>query len=408
MSSPRAVYIAFDVFPRQKGSTSHTASMVRALAREHAPVWLLCLGFADMPRVQLEGALTIYRYTEHHPNLLVRAGGFARFVHERLLAAGERVEQVVFRDPWGGVPVLDSGVGQARLFEVNALPSWELPVTHPAVGRRAPLLAKLQDAERACLLGADRLLTVSSVTRDALVAGGIPPRRVHVSVNAADPVFFHDEPGPCPLSELEEGDWFAYVGGLHPWQGVDTLIDALAEAGDDLGEARLLVLHSGRRAWLKALRRRIRKRGVAARVLLQAALPPAALAACLRRVAFTVAPLTETRRNTWQGCCPVKIIESMAAGTPALASDLRVTRALIRAGHDGLLVRRRTPRAWAEALIRLMGDPGLRERLGRAARATAARRFALPVVHRELDQVFHQTAAAAQNRSFSRDAIVDS
>jgi glycosyltransferase involved in cell wall biosynthesis len=408
MSSPRAVYIAFDVFPRQKGSTSHIASMVRALTREHAPVWLLCLGFVDMPRVQLEGALTIHRYTEHHPNLLVRAGGFARFVHERLLAAGGDVELVVFRDPWGGIPALDSGVGLARLFEVNALPSWELPCTHPAVGRRAPLLAKLQDAERACLLGADRLLTVSAVTRDALVAGGIPASRVDVSVNAADPVFFRDEPGPCPLPELEEGDWFAYVGGLHPWQGVDTLIDALAEAGDGLGGARLLVLHSGRRAWLKALKRRVRKRGVAARVLLQPALSPSALAACLRRVAFTVAPLTETRRNTWQGCCPVKIIESMAAGAPALASDLRVTRALVRAGHDGLLVPRQTPRAWAEAMIRLLGDPGLRERLGRAARATAARRFSLPVVHRELDQVFHRAVSADLNRGYCDDAIVDS
>jgi glycosyltransferase involved in cell wall biosynthesis len=126
---------------------------------------------------------------------------------------------------------------------------------------------------------------------------------------------------------------------------------------------------------VKALRKRARKRGLAGRVLFHRAMAPDRLAPAVARLAFTVAPLTETARNTVQGCCPVKIIESMAAGTPVLASDLRVTRALITHGRDGLLVAPGDRRALALALRRLLAAPSLVRRLGDAARRTVKDRF---------------------------------
>ncbi|MCG8553401.1 MAG: hypothetical protein MI799_23600 [Desulfobacterales bacterium] len=38
MQTPRSVYIAFEVFPRPKGASSHMASMLRALESGHGPV----------------------------------------------------------------------------------------------------------------------------------------------------------------------------------------------------------------------------------------------------------------------------------------------------------------------------------------------------------------------------------
>ena len=46
-----------------------------------------------------------------------------------------------------------------------------------------------------------------------------------------------------------------------------------------------------------------------------------------------LAPLILNDRNLVQGCCPLKIIEGMAAGAAVIASDLPVVREL---GSDGV------------------------------------------------------------------------
>ena len=388
MAAPRSVYIAFEAFPRPKGSSSHIASMVAALARGHAPVWLLCCGYGDMPARQVEGDVVIYRHKVYHPNMLRRSAEFGRFVAERLERAGPQVETCVFRDPWGGCPAVASELDFTAVFEVNALPSWELHYTYPAFRRRHALRAKIRDMERFCLHGCDRVVTVSPVTREALVRLGVPRGKVGVVPNAASATFLGARAEECPLPELSDGQWLMYVGSLHPWQGVDGMVEAFALVADDVPEARLLVVTNGRRPAVKALRKLARKRGIAARVAFHRPMAPDALAPTLARVAFTVAPLTETARNTVQGCCPIKIIESMAAGTPVLASDLRVTRPLVTHGRDGLLVPPGDRRAWALALRRLLTEPCLARALGEKARQTARERFTWGNVHSKLEPIF--------------------
>ena len=101
----------------------------------------------------------------------------------------------------------------------------------------------------------------------------------------------------------------------------------------------------------------------------------------------------ETARNTWQGCCPVKIVESMAAGTPVIASDLAVSRELIRDGENGLLAAPGDKRIWALAMERLFHDSALRDRLAANAFSTARDRFSQSTAHEQLSAVFHAAAA---------------
>ena len=76
----RALYVAFDVYPRPKGSSSHIASMITALAREFAPVCVLCPGDADLPLHQNDGTVEIHRLPDTHRDVLRRAMLFAQFV----------------------------------------------------------------------------------------------------------------------------------------------------------------------------------------------------------------------------------------------------------------------------------------------------------------------------------------
>jgi glycosyltransferase involved in cell wall biosynthesis len=375
----RSLYVAFDVYPRPKGSSSHIASMVAALAREFAPVCVLCLGDGDLPLVEAFAGGVIYRLPGTQRDVLARATAFAQFVEGNAARLAGSLRLIVYRDPWGGVPAMRGAPGCPTIFEVNALPSWELAYSRPGFAESATLQAKLGDMERHCLRAADTVLCVSEVTRRAL---GCEEKSVVIR-NSASATYF--APGACTLEVLGSGEWCGYVGGLQAWQGVLFLLDAFAMTA----RGRLLIVHSGNRG-TRELERRMAQLRLGGRVVLQGPMGAEELAGVFARLRFTVAPLAETARNTWQGCCPVKIVESMAAGTPVIASDLAVSRELITHGEDGWLAAPGDKRAWALAMERLFQDGALRDTLAANAIRTARDNFSQPTAHEELSRVFRR------------------
>ena len=74
---------------------------------------------------------------------------------------------------------------------------------------------------------------------------------------------------------------------------------------------------------------------------------------------------------------PVALLEAMACGLPCVASRLPgSTEAIIEDGSNGLLVAPGDVAALTHAIGKLLDDQDLRHRLGAAARATIAHRFA--------------------------------
>jgi glycosyltransferase involved in cell wall biosynthesis len=66
---------------------------------------------------------------------------------------------------------------------------------------------------------------------------------------------------------------------------------------------------------------------------------------------------------------PLKIFDYMAAGRAIVAPDQPNIREVLEDGRTALLFDPARPEAMWEAVARLLADPALRERLGRAARA---------------------------------------
>jgi glycosyltransferase involved in cell wall biosynthesis len=79
------------------------------------------------------------------------------------------------------------------------------------------------------------------------------------------------------------------------------------------------------------------------------------------------------------------ILEYMAAGLPVVATDCGGNRELVVDGENGLVVRAQEPEAAADAISRLLNDPGRAQEMGAKGRqrvlkdhdpATVARTFA--------------------------------
>jgi glycosyltransferase involved in cell wall biosynthesis len=98
--------------------------------------------------------------------------------------------------------------------------------------------------------------------------------------------------------------------------------------------------------------------------------PDADLLRLYRSSAATVLPST-TREEAFG----VVLIESMACGTPVVASALPGVRGVIEDGAQGLLVPPGDADALAGALAAVLDDPGRRAAMAASARARAVERF---------------------------------
>ena len=85
--------------------------------------------------------------------------------------------------------------------------------------------------------------------------------------------------------------------------------------------------------------------------------------------------------------------ESLAMGTPVVASDAMGNPELVLHERTGLLVPPRDPAALAAAVLRLLADPAWGEALARAGRARVEERFSTEAKIRRLEALYRRLAA---------------
>jgi glycosyltransferase involved in cell wall biosynthesis len=90
---------------------------------------------------------------------------------------------------------------------------------------------------------------------------------------------------------------------------------------------------------------------------------------------------------------PRSLVEAMACGRPVIATDVPGCRELVRDGVDGFLTPVGDHAAVADALQRLASDPGLRTRMGRAARDRIVERFSTPAVRQVMAGLYARLLA---------------
>ena len=351
----RALYASFDRFPTAKGAATRISHVAPTLFDAVGSGVLYVLGDSELPVYQREDPVEIVRFCRPIPNFLDRVLAYRERL-DHLLDQLPRLDICHFRDPWAGIPMVQRAGHRSRtVYEINGLPSIELPQAYPGLPSRT--LDKIRAEERFCWDRADALITPSHTLRANLIGLGVDASKIRVVPNGADlPTVQPARPPGAPRRYL------LYFGALQDWQGVDVLLKAFALLRD-FDPLDLVICSSIRERFSKPLRRLSRRLEIAERVHWLYRLPKPELVRWLSHACLTVAPLTECPRNLQQGCCPLKILESMAVGTPVVASDLPVTRELLDDEH-GALVRPDRPSELARAIRILLEHPTEIEQLG--------------------------------------------
>jgi glycosyltransferase involved in cell wall biosynthesis len=379
------LYTAFDVVPSPKGASTHITHFVRGLVSAGYAVRLMTPGDGRLPLAgEYEGAAVTRVPAEGEAHYLGRALAFGRAVMEHVESAPPYAV-VHYRSIWGGLALAQARTrfGYKTLFEANGLPSIELKYHYPGL-RDTALLTKIREQELATLALSDMVVCPSAVTRAYLASLGVPRERIAVISNDVSPKDF----APTPLPALDGRlPVILYIGTLADWQGLEILIAALPKV---LAErpVRLRIVGRGRSRQRKSLTKRIRKLGLTDHVSLEPAVPHHEVPALLAAADVCAAPLALNDRNVTQGCCPIKVIECMAAGRPLVAANLPVVRELAREDVDVLLFAPSDPDDLARQLLRALDDRPLTERLAASASERARTTFTWHEAQKRLLRVY--------------------
>jgi glycosyltransferase involved in cell wall biosynthesis len=221
----------------------------------------------------------------------------------------------------------------------------------PGLHRR---IVRVKEEEIAC---AEHVLTVSELARQTYLEAGVPEEKVHAVPLGADLSLFHpDGPDGAP----REGFTFLFAGATIHRKGFDLLLEAFARMAAAVPDTRLRI---------------VGPRGDAAHLLERyAALPidvvgptdQRGLAAEFRRADCLVLP---SRNDSYA----MVVTEALAAGLPAIVSEMVGAKDLIQEGRNGWIVPAGDAAPLAERMLACARDRdrvrGLRADCRRSAEA---------------------------------------
>jgi glycosyltransferase involved in cell wall biosynthesis len=251
------------------------------------------------------------------------------------------------------------------IFETHEVFARTFAEIHSRYNPRARVkLAKLRAREGAVYREADALAALTEwLLADLREDYGVTTRAVvvpdGVDLQLAEAAVLPQRPdGPTRL---------LYLGSLHPWKGVSTLIAALAR----IPEAHLRIA-GGPPDRIAELRALAQSHGVFSRVEFLGHVVPADRFKVIAQCDVCLLPLSETSIGS-RYTSPLKLFEYMALGKPIVSADVPAIRSVLTPGESALLVPPGDVDALAAAVRQLMEQPALAERLGRQARQLAQR-----------------------------------
>jgi glycosyltransferase involved in cell wall biosynthesis len=221
--------------------------------------------------------------------------------------------------------------------------------------------------ERACWRGADRVVAVTQVLAHEIEAVGVPVERIVIMPNGVRLSRYSSLPADGDaksLINLNGKVVIGFTGFLREWNGLERLIEWLADAGDP--KRHLLLVGDGPARLM--LSERARQRGVDDRVTITGVTGREDIMS--RTAAMDVAVIPEVTAYA----SPLKLFEYLAAGRAIVAPATPNLKEILVDGENALLFAPSNPQALQQALDRVCADSDLRARISRGARETIATR----------------------------------
>jgi glycosyltransferase involved in cell wall biosynthesis len=237
----------------------------------------------------------------------------------------------------------------------------------------------------------DRVIAVSEATRRFHQRYNfVRPGRIDVVHNFIDEKRFHRatrDDGARLRAQLnlpEDALVLGCIGDVIPRKGLIHLIGALPRIIAAVPNTRLLCVGHEQRDYAARCRSAAEQLGVA---------PYITWTGSRSDIDIVMASLDVYVLPSLEENLPLSILEAMASGRPVVATAVGGIPECVVAERTGLLVPRGAEEALAEAVIRVLADPALRNSLGRSGRQRVSEGFSVDSQIARIERIFQRMAA---------------
>lgn len=215
----------------------------------------------------------------------------------------------------------------------------------------------------------NRITAVCEFSKRGLVEEAFPASKIEVIYNGIELV--DERINAVDGSNKKVLDWIGasdkvigFLGRLEPIKNPDLLIDAFAIARKKVPDAKLVVMGKGE--LMASLQKRTREYGIAQSIL---------FAGLIKNPMPVIPKLKALVSTSLLEAASLSILEAMMCGIPVLATNVGGNPELIKSGETGYLIESGSLQNLAEAMVKVLSDEDLAQRLGDRAKADVMERF---------------------------------
>ncbi len=238
---------------------------------------------------------------------------------------------------------------------------------------------------------ADAFLSIASVIHEEYMACRVPADRIVTIPNGIDVARFTlAVPEARAVLRrklgLPEGRLFAYTGKLNRGKGLEFMVRLWKDWAASQPDCKLLLIGSGAMQFLSCeseLRGYVARNGMEASVIFAGSVSN--VQDYLQASDFFVFP-SESE------ALPLALLEALATGLPAVASDIGGCRDIITPGVSGLLAPPNDAAAWTACLDELIASPERAAAIARAGRERVAGVFSISAVAEQHLRLFREVS----------------
>jgi glycosyltransferase involved in cell wall biosynthesis len=226
------------------------------------------------------------------------------------------------------------------------------------------------------------VVNCEAIRRHLMKEYSVPERKIRLCYNGIDPRVFHPGPRERPAALADAAAVIGTVAVLRPEKGLPVLLEAFARLAAGRKGLRLAIVGSG------PVETELRERAAALGLRDSCLFVPATaeVPRWLRAFDIFVQPsLNEALSNS--------LMEAMACGCCAVASNVGGNPELVTGGETGMLFERANAGELAERLAWLIDRPELRAQLGKCAAARIAARFSLQASVERIEEIYAEHLA---------------